>query len=119
MIASLGTIFTGWTPIDPILSVFVALIILRSALVVVRESGHNLIEGAPTGFDRRAVADAIVDRVPGVTRAHHIHAWSITLEVDVTPGIDVPATRDSIKDLLRDSFDMEHSTVEITEATTN
>ena len=126
LIASLVIIFTGWTPIDPILSVFVALIILRSAWVVVRESGHILLEGAPTGFDRSAVADAIVDRVPGVIRAHHIHAWSITqerpmitLEVDVTPGTDVPATRDSIKDLLRDSFDMEHSTVEITEATTN
>jgi len=126
LIASLVIIFTGWTPIDPILSVFVALIILRSAWMVVRESGHILLEGAPSGFDRRAVAEAIVEKVLGVTRAHHIHAWSITqerpmitLEVDVTPGTDVPATRDSIKDLLRDSFDMEHSTVEIAEATTN
>ena len=122
--AALIILYTGWTPIDPILSVLVALLILRSAWAVVRESGHILLEGAPRGFDRRAVAEAIVDRVPGVTRAHHIHAWSITqerpmmtLEVDVVPGTDVPATRDSIKTLLRDTFGMEHSTVEIAEAT--
>lgn len=126
LIASLVIIFTGWTPIDPILSVFVALIILRSAWRVVRESGHILLEGAPSGFDRRAVAEAIVNTVPGVTRAHHIHAWAITqerpmitLEVDVAPGTDVPATRDSIKQLLRDSFDMEHSTVEIANETSS
>ena len=123
LVAALVIIFTGWTPIDPILSVFVALIILRSAWTVVRESGHILLEGAPRGFDRRAVADAIVDTVPGVTRAHHIHAWSITqerpmvtLEADIAPGTDIGATRDAIKNLLRDTFGMEHSTVEIAEA---
>lgn len=100
-----------------------AVIILRSAWAVVRESGHILLEGAPRGLDSRAVAEAIVDGVPGVTRAHHIHAWSITqerpmitLEADVAPGTDIPAARTAIKELLHDSFGMAHATVEITEA---
>ena len=42
--AALIIIFTGWTPIDPILSVLVALIILRSAWRIVTESGHILLE---------------------------------------------------------------------------
>ena len=123
LVASLVIIYTGWMPIDPLLSVLVAVIILRSAWAVVRESGHILLEGAPRGFDSRAVAEAIVEGVPSVTRAHHIHAWSITqerpmitLEADVAPGTDIPAARTAIKELLHDSFGMAHATVEITEA---
>ena len=122
LVASLVIIFTGWTPIDPLLSVFVVLIILKSAWAVVRESGHILLEGAPRGLDSRAVADAIVEKVPGVSRAHHIHAWSITqerpmitLEADVAPGTDVSAAKASIKELLETSFGMVHATVEINE----
>lgn len=120
LVASIVIIFTGWTPIDPLLSVFVVLIILKSAWAVVRESGHILLEGAPRGLDSRAVAEAIVEEVPGVTRAHHIHAWSITqerpmitLEADVAPGTDVSAAKVSIKELLETSFGMAHATVEI------
>ena len=72
LVASLVIIYTGWTPIDPLLSVFVVLIILKSAWAVVRESGHILLEGAPRGLDSRAVAKAIVEQIPAVTRAHHI-----------------------------------------------
>lgn len=122
LIASLVIIFTGWTPIDPLLSVFVALIILRSAWTVVRESGHILLEGAPRGFDRRDVAKTIKAEVPGVTRVHHVHAWSITqerpmatLEAEVSEGTDVQAAKSAIKALLRDAFGMEHSTVEVEE----
>ncbi|MDH3660797.1 MAG: cation diffusion facilitator family transporter [Alphaproteobacteria bacterium] len=122
LLASLIIITTGWTPIDPLLSIAVALIILRSAWRVVRESGHILLEGAPRGFDRREVADAIKAAIPGVTRVHHIHAWSITqerpmatLEAEVAAGTDIQATKSAIKALLRDRFGMEHATVELEE----
>jgi len=122
LLASLIIITTGWTPIDPLLSIAVALIILRSAWRVVRESGHILLEGAPRGFDRRDVADAITADIPGVVRVHHIHAWSITqerpmatLEAEVTAGTDIQATKSAIKALLRDRFGMEHATVELEE----
>ena len=45
--AALVIIYTGWTPIDPILSVAVAMLILRSAWVLVKRSSHVLLEGAP------------------------------------------------------------------------
>ena len=122
LLASLIVITTGWTPIDPLLSIAVALIILRSAWRVLRESGHILLEGAPRGFDRREVADAIKTDIPGVTRVHHIHAWSITqerpmatLEAEVAAGTDIQATKSAIKALLRDRFGMEHATVELEE----
>ena len=113
-------------PIDPLLSVFVALIILRSAWHVVRQSGHILLEAAPDGFDRRKVAEAIVAEVPCVTRVHHVHAWSITqerpmatLEADVSEGADIRLVKQAIKSVLQDTFGIEHTTVEINQLPTS
>ena len=74
LVAALVIIFTGWTPIDPILSVVVVLIILRSAWAVVRESGHILLEGAPAGIDRRDVTEILMNDVPDIRKVDHIHA---------------------------------------------
>ena len=120
LVAALVIIWTGWTPIDPILSVFVALIILRSAWKVVQESGHILLEGAPAGFDAREVAADLTEAVPGLVRVHHLHAWSITeerpmatLEADVAPGADQQVVRGAIKARLSERHGVGHATVEI------
>ena len=119
--ASLVIIWTGWTPIDPLLSVLVAALILRSAWSVVRESGHILLEGAPRGFDARRVAADLEDNVPGVARAHHLHAWSITqerpmatLEIVMTPGADTDTVRQNVKARMQETAGMHHVTVEVT-----
>ncbi|EGJ19478.1 cation efflux protein (plasmid) [Cereibacter sphaeroides WS8N] len=118
--ASLIIIWTGWTPIDPILSVLVALLILRSAWSVVRESGHILLEGAPAGFDARAVATDLEATLPGVARAYHVHAWSITqerpmatLEIELAPGAVADDVRRAVKGRVRETTGMEHVTVEV------
>lgn len=120
LIASLVIIYTGWTPIDPILSVFVALIILRSAWAVVKESAHILLESAPHGFDRRNVVDTIKAEVSAVQNIEHMHAWSITqerpmvtLDAIVAKGTDTDSTKKEIKLILEERFGIEHSTVEI------
>lgn len=116
--ASLIIIWTGWTPIDPLLSALVALLILRSAWTVVRESGHILLEGAPRGFDTRQVLADIEENVPGVARAHHLHAWSITqerpmatLEVDLEDGADPHRVSEAVQTRVRDKFGIQHVTV--------
>ncbi|WP_339643628.1 hypothetical protein [Jannaschia helgolandensis] len=119
ILAALAIIFTGWTPIDPILSVMV-LIIPRSAWAVVRESGHILLEGAPAGIDRRDVTKALMNDVPGIRKVDHIHAWSvtqerpmITLEIEVSAGEDAQKVKSQVKDVLKSRFKIDHSTVEI------
>ena len=52
IVAALVIIQTGWMPIDPILSVAVAMLILRSAWQLVKRSGHILLEGAPTNISQ-------------------------------------------------------------------
>ncbi|WOI52981.1 cation diffusion facilitator family transporter [Parvularcula sp. LCG005] len=118
--ASLIIIFTGWMPIDPILSVLVALLILRSAYKVVKESGHILLEGSPRDFDSREVAQALRYQVPGVAGVAHIHAWSITqerpmatLEAAIEPGADEAEAKAAIKKWLHDEHGIEHVTVEM------
>jgi cobalt-zinc-cadmium efflux system protein len=118
--AAVVIIYTGWTLIDPILSVLVALIILRSAWYVVRQSTHILLEGAPQGFDRRAVAEHLTDSIAGLVRVHHIHAWSITeerpmatLQAELTLDADASAVKAAIKQTLQQRFAIEHVTVEI------
>jgi cobalt-zinc-cadmium efflux system protein len=121
LVAAAIIVATGWTPIDPLLSVLVSLIILRSAWLVVAESGHILLEGAPAGMDNRAMAADLVAAVPGVVDVHHVHAWSIseqrpmvTLHARITDDGAAPeAITAAIKRRLKDRFGVAHATVEI------
>jgi len=113
-------LLTGWMPIDPLLSVLVALLILRSALGVVRQSLHILLEGTPEDFDRAALEQALVAAVPGVTGIHHIHVWSLspekpllTMHVDITDTSDYHRTLLDIKRVLSEDFGIHHATVQI------
>lgn len=119
--AAIVIMATGWTPIDPLLSVVVALIILRSAWRVVAESGHILLEGAPAGIDNRTIATDLVAAVPGVVDVHHVHAWSIsekrpmvTLHARIAENDTKPeAIAAAIKRRLHERFGVTHATVEI------
>ncbi|HXF54301.1 MAG TPA: cation diffusion facilitator family transporter [Hyphomicrobiaceae bacterium] len=111
---------TGWTPIDPILSVLVALIILRSAWLVVRDAGHILLEGAPATLDTRTIREDLTEAVPGVIDVHHIHVWSITqerpmitLHARLRPAARPELVTPQIKARLRDRFRVGHATVEV------
>jgi cobalt-zinc-cadmium efflux system protein len=118
--ASIVIITTGWMPIDPLLSIFVALIILRSAWRVVSEAGHILLEGAPPGFDIEGVGREICASIDYVVDIHHVHAWSIseerpmvTLHADIEPGTDPIRAVREIKQMLAGRFDITHATVEV------
>ena len=96
------------------------MIILKSAWRVVKESGHILLEGAPKGFDRRKVTEVLMQEVKGITSVNHIHAWSVTqerpmvtLEIEVGADKNAKAAKARVKEILRDQFNIEHSTVEL------
>lgn len=111
---------TGWMPIDPILSVFVALLILRSAWMVVKESTHILLEGTPPEIDIETLQQAIVDAVPCVRDVHHVHVWSLTPEHPLlTLHVNVEDTEDAtevlrrVKRVLEERFQIQHSTIQV------
>ncbi|MBB3952759.1 cation diffusion facilitator family transporter [Aureimonas jatrophae] len=119
ILAAIVIFATGWTPIDPILSVLVCLLILGNAARLVRQSAHVLLEGAPAGVDGPAVARHLETSVPGVADVHHVHVWMLTpqrraatLHACVADG----AAEDTvvrIKTELRERFAIGHATVEI------
>jgi cobalt-zinc-cadmium efflux system protein len=118
--AAVVILLTGWTPIDPILSVLVVVLILRGAWGVVRESSHILLEGTPDTFDVEALRQALAEAVPAVRDVHHVHVWSLTMErplvtlhVSMNAGADTQDTLTRVKAILRDRFDLPHATVQL------
>jgi len=119
--AALVIIYTGWMPIDPILSIGVALLIFRSAWHLLKRSGHILLEGAPEWLDVIEMQSKIVAANPVVKEIHHVHVWGLTpqhpmLTMHVAlrqlPS-DTTATVRSIKELLRKEYGINHSTIEV------
>ncbi|MGZ8292543.1 MAG: cation diffusion facilitator family transporter [Telluria sp.] len=70
---------TGWMQIDPLLSVVVALLILKSTFGVLKDSYHFLMEGVPHHINYMQVG-ADLEQVPGVLSVHDLHVW------DMSPG---------------------------------
>jgi len=121
IVAALVIIYTGWTPIDPILSVAVAMLILRSAWILVKRSSHVLLEGAPEWLDTKIMQDKIVGQVSTVHSIHHVHVWGMTpqdlmltmhVRLEQEPGNPTECIR-RIKEVLRDEYGIGHSTIEI------
>ena len=111
---------TGWTPIDPLLSILVGLLVLRSAWLIVRESAHILLEGTPAEIDPQGLRTALMEDIPALQDVHHIHAWSLTperplltLHAQVGATADGQAVLKNIKEVLARRFGIDHSTVQI------
>lgn len=123
ILAAVVILLTGWTPIDPLLSVLVAILILRSAWAIARESAHILLEAAPRDLDVREMSRDLAAAIPGVLDVHHVHAWSITqdrpmvtlharIAEDAGPG-ETARISAAIKAHLRARYRIDHATVEI------
>ncbi len=68
--------FTGWTPIDPILSLFISGLILVSTGKLLRDALHVLMEGVPRHVNLRDVGEALAG-ISGVLEVHDLHIWTI------------------------------------------
>lgn len=119
IVAALVILATGWTLVDPLVSLAIAVLIVASAWSVLRDSTAILMEETPTGIDADAVAQAIVD-VPGVTSVHDLHVWRITSGFDalaahvlVGRGDDCHARRREIERVLADRFGITHTTLQV------
>jgi cobalt-zinc-cadmium efflux system protein len=111
---------TGWVQADPLLSILVAAIIVRSAWAITTESAHILLEGTPHHVDLDAVTHDLADHVEGVIDVHHAHLWSLdgrrsmmTLHAKVANEMAGPGVVARIKTRLREKHGIGHATVEI------
>ena len=110
--------FTGWLRVDPILSIFVALLILRSTSGILRESYHFLMEGVPHEIDYLEVG-ANLKAIDGVLDVHDLHVW------DMSPGhpalighLEIasleqwPTVLAAVRAMLREKHGIDHVTLQ-------
>ncbi len=118
--AALIIMTTGWMPIDPLLSVLVGLLVLRSAWFLVKDAAHVLLEGVPRQLEVREIGPDLVSHIAVVEDVHHVHAWSLsqersllTLHARISEGANPDSATAEIQARLGKRFDISHVTVQI------
>jgi len=71
--------FTGWTPIDPLLSLLIGGLILSSSVRLLKEALHGTLDGVPAHIDLDDLGRRLAG-VPGVREVHDLHVWPIGAE---------------------------------------
>lgn len=77
IVAALLMIFFGWGWADPLASVIVAALVLRSGYFVTKSGLHVLMEGTPENVDVDDIVQTLLDK-KGIIGVHDLHLWSIT-----------------------------------------
>jgi cobalt-zinc-cadmium efflux system protein len=118
LIAGVVIQYTGWMQIDPILSLFVCFLVLRSTIEVLRESYHFLMEGVPHHIDYVQVGHDLRS-VDGVLAVHDLHVWEMSPghpaligHVEIRDLQDWPITLEKINKMLREKHEIDHVTLQ-------
>ncbi len=116
--AGLVIYFTGWLPIDPILSLVVAVLLLNSTWSLIKESGWHLLDGVPHHIDYEGVGEDLL-RVEGIESVHDLHIWNmspdhpmLTAHVLLKSDVRWPILLESARLMLRDKHKIEHITLQ-------
>ena len=113
-------LYTGWYLVDPLLSIFIGLLILRGAYALIVESIDIFLEATPKDINMEELLDEL-RKIQGIKEIHHIHLWTITSGINAMSAhvlIDDRLTSSSahilkeIKSLLRNKYKIEHSTIQ-------
>ena len=118
LVAAVVITVTDWRWVDPIVAIAIGLWVLPRTWILLRDTTHILLEGAPRGVALSDVRVAIL-ATPGVASLHDLHVWvsgadqaSCTVHVVLSEGADADAVRQAVGDMLEERFDLHHTTVQ-------
>ncbi|MBU0905908.1 MAG: cation diffusion facilitator family transporter [Firmicutes bacterium] len=125
-LGSIGAIIAGivmlvfdWYIADPIISVLVALLILKSAWGVLTQSIHILMEGTPPSLNKNGILE-LLKGIDDVLDVHDLHIWTITSGMDslschmtISDSGDEQIILQKAIHLIRENFAIEHTTIQI------
>lgn len=77
LLSGLVIVFTGWTLVDPLLSLLIVAFILYSTVRLLREALHGLMEGVPLQLSLATIGTEMA-AIPGVRSVHDLHVWSLS-----------------------------------------
>ena len=110
---------TGWVRADGVAALFVAAIMIRAAIGLLRDSGRILLEAAPEEMSVEEVGQAMAGH-PKVDSVHDLHVWTITsgfpalsAHVLVPPNEDCHGVRRELEQLLDTRFGIDHTTLQV------
>lgn len=126
MLGSLGVLgaamvimLTGWRWVDPVVAIGIGLWVLPRTWILLKETTHILLEGAPKGLSVTAIR-AEIEALPGVSGVHDLHAWvtggdepSFSVHVIKAGDADGDQVRASVRDLLESRYGIHHATIQI------
>lgn len=110
--------FTGWMPIDPLLSLLVSGLILVSAWRLLSEAIHVLLESVPEHIDLKTVG-ADLEAIDGVTSVHDLHVWTLSsgqialsAHMDVNYLADWPSILKTAREIMQSRHGIGHVTLQ-------
>lgn len=121
VIGALVISLTGWTFVDPVVGIVIALIILVNAVSLLRDALNLLLEGVPRHLQLNEI-EATIRAVPGVVRVDDLHLWglcshlsTLSAHVKVHPSAlaDTGALLKAINTPLREKFHITHTTFQL------
>lgn len=125
VVAGLVVMYTGWSWLDPAVSLVIVVIIVAGTWSLTKESTQMVLAGVPASVDLPRVTEFLKSR-DGVTEVHDVHIWAMsTTETALTAHLVMPggypgdAVLDGIVGELRKDFAIHHCTLQVEEGTTN
>jgi len=110
---------TGFVRADPLISLVIAGLMLRSGWGLVRASGRVFLEAAPRGIDPDQIGHALA-AAPDVVEVHDLHVWELTsgfpmlsAHVVVGTNADCHGARRGLEHLIHERFGIEHTTLQV------
>ena len=110
---------TGWYLADPLIGVFIGVLILFSSWSLVKESLSVLMQAVPKGIRLEEVRQTI-EAVEGVSKVHDLHIWAVTSDIFtlsahavVENGGDFHEVLNGIEDTLKERYNIEHTTIQL------
>ncbi len=120
IIAGVVILLTGWTVVDPLISMVIGVIIVVGSGNVLRRSLHILIEGVPQGLTATEVAEGM-NALPGVSEVHDLHVWTVSpgyialsahVVLDDQSLSEAQSIMEDLKATLSEEFGIEHTTIQ-------
>lgn len=119
VLAGILYLIYGWSWIDPVLSLIIAVVIILSTYSLFRGSLHLLFDGVPEGLDLDEVHGALA-AVENVESVHDVHIWAlsttinaITAHVVVRDGSDRDSILSVCTELLAERFNLKHVSLQL------
>jgi cobalt-zinc-cadmium efflux system protein len=120
LVAGLVIAAGGPPEADAVAALLIGCLILLGSWRLIRDPLEVLLESAPRGIDVDAVGDSMA-RVEGVREVHDLHIWTVTsgfpalaAHIRTTPHADVDEVRANVEVVLREQFDIAHTTLQMT-----